>query len=41
MGADEMLQGFAVCVRAGLTKKQFDECVVSANNKYQVLILFF
>lgn len=27
MGADEMLQGFAVCVRAGLTKKQFDECV--------------
>lgn len=27
MGADEMLQGFAVCVRAGLTKKQFDDCV--------------
>jgi hypothetical protein len=28
MGADEMLQGFAVAVKAGLTKKQFDDCVV-------------
>ncbi|KAL3117047.1 hypothetical protein niasHT_005130 [Heterodera trifolii] len=27
MGADEMLQGFAVCVKAGLTKKDFDNCV--------------
>uniref|UniRef100_A0A914HUF7 Glutathione reductase n=1 Tax=Globodera rostochiensis TaxID=31243 RepID=A0A914HUF7_GLORO len=27
MGADEMLQGFAVCVKAGLTKKHFDNCI--------------
>jgi len=26
-GADEMLQGFAVAVKAGLTKDQFDACV--------------
>uniref|UniRef100_A0A915EHE4 Pyridine nucleotide-disulphide oxidoreductase dimerisation domain-containing protein n=1 Tax=Ditylenchus dipsaci TaxID=166011 RepID=A0A915EHE4_9BILA len=26
-GVDEMLQGFAVAVKMGATKKQFDECV--------------
>jgi len=26
-GADEMLQGFAVAVRMGATKKQFDDTV--------------
>ncbi len=27
MGADEMLQGFAVAIRMGATKKDFDETV--------------
>jgi len=26
-GADEMLQGFAVAVKMGATKKQFDDCI--------------
>lgn len=26
-GVDEMLQGFAVAVKMGATKKQFDDCV--------------
>jgi glutathione reductase (NADPH) len=26
-GADEMLQGFAVAVKMGATKREFDECV--------------
>uniref|UniRef100_A0A915D0Z7 Glutathione reductase n=1 Tax=Ditylenchus dipsaci TaxID=166011 RepID=A0A915D0Z7_9BILA len=29
-GVDEMLQGFAVALKMGATKKQFDECIVSS-----------
>jgi glutathione reductase (NADPH) len=39
ISCDEILQGFAVAVKAGLTKKQFDECIAVHPTSSEEMVL--